>query len=114
VDIDDRALQATETNARDAGVKNMVVCTPRAVPAEVLFQAIYTNPPTRIGKPALRALLLHWLGRLWPEGTAYLTIKRQAGADSLAAFLAQAGCPPKRLVVKQGYRVFATGRPEDR
>ncbi|HOO41645.1 MAG TPA: AAA family ATPase, partial [Syntrophales bacterium] len=41
-----------------------------AVPADVAFDLIWSNPPIRIGKPALHALLLRWLGRLRPDGIA--------------------------------------------
>jgi 16S rRNA (guanine1207-N2)-methyltransferase len=57
LDTDERALELTEANIRRAALSNVVVRTPRAVPAGLTFAAIYSNPPTRIGKHALRALL---------------------------------------------------------
>lgn len=106
VDVDERALELTEQNVRRAGLPNIVVCTPRAVPDPVRFNAIYSNPPIRIGKRALRSLLLHWLARLEPGGRASLVIKRAAGADSLARWLSERQLPTTTAVAKRGYRVL--------
>ena len=106
IDVDDRALQATEENVLRMGLGNVVVTTPRSVPPDVRFAAIYSNPPTRIGRQARIALLHHWVGRLSGGGTAYLVIKRDAGADSVAVTLERAGFEATRIVAKRGYRVI--------
>jgi 16S rRNA (guanine1207-N2)-methyltransferase len=110
LDVDDRALQATEENVAAHGLSNVLVTTPRSVPSEVRFAAIYSNPPTRIGKQARMALLDHWLRRLRVGGTAYLVIKRTAGADSVAPELNHAGFRASRIVAKRGYRVIEVDR----
>lgn len=106
IDIDDRALQATEKNARRVGVTNVVTCTPRELPNEISFSAIYSNPPTRIGRAALMALLTYWLTRLEPRGTAYFSIKKNAGADSIARALTERGFLVRRALAKRGYRII--------
>ena len=104
IDVDDRALQATERNARRAGLANIVTRTPRLVPDDVRFRAIYSNPPTRIGRAALVLLLIHWLARV-ERGAGYLVIKKDAGADSIARALETSGFRATRVVARRGYRV---------
>jgi 16S rRNA (guanine1207-N2)-methyltransferase len=110
VDVDDRALQATEKNARRAAVTNVVACTPRAVPDGISFRAIYSNPPTRIGRAALMALLTYWLVRLERGGSAYFSIRKNAGADSVARVLSDAGFLARRAVARRGYRIIEVAR----
>ena len=46
------------------------------------------NPPIRIGKDELHALLLLWLPRLAPGGSAWLVVQKNLGSDSLQRWLA--------------------------
>ena len=63
VDVNERARDsAAGTPATPAGQRR--VAAPEDVPDDVRFAAIWSNPPIRIGKPALHDLLLRWLGRL--------------------------------------------------
>ena|ERR1700730_15655611 len=113
VDVNERALQLTRTNAAAAKTPNVVASTPDEVPPEVLFAAVYSNPPVRIGKVPLHELLLRWLPRLAPGASAYLVVQRNLGADSLAAWLSTHGYNVQRLKSKKGYRVLsvAAGAP---
>jgi 16S rRNA (guanine1207-N2)-methyltransferase len=106
VDVDDRALLLTEQNVRRLRLANVVTASPRAVPPDIAFAAIYSNPPTRIGKHALRALMAYWLARLERRGRAYLVIKQSAGADGMAHWLSEAGFPVRRYAAKRGYRLL--------
>jgi 16S rRNA G1207 methylase RsmC len=110
VDVNERALELTKANAVSAAVPNVVASMPGEVPADIQFDAIYSNPPVRIGKAALHDLLLSWLGRLRPSGRAYLVVQRNLGADSLAAWLATQGFDVNRLKAKKGYRVLEVAR----
>src|SRR5712691_1457903 len=74
VDVNERALELTRSNAEAAGAANLAVCTPDKAPEEVRFEAIYSNPPVRVGKGPLHSLLLQWLSRLTPSGAAYLVV----------------------------------------
>ncbi len=74
--------------------------------AEVRFDGIWSNPPIRIGKPALHALLTTWLDRLTPEGRAWLVVQRHLGADSLAEWMQSQGWTTTRLVSRAGYRLL--------
>jgi 16S rRNA G1207 methylase RsmC len=106
IDINERALELARSNALAAKAANVTVCPPDEVPADVCFAAIYSNPPVRIGKVLLHELLLRWLPRLAPGGSAYLVVQRNLGADSLAAWLATQGNEVQRLKSKKGYRVL--------
>ncbi|MGZ3381770.1 MAG: class I SAM-dependent methyltransferase [Isosphaeraceae bacterium] len=109
VDINQRALELTRVNAAGAAVANITAAAPDDIPAGVRFDAIYSNPPVRVGKQALHELLVRWLGRLRPGGHAYLVVQRNLGADSLAAWLAAQGYAVQRLKSKKGYRILQVG-----
>ena len=106
VDVNERALALARANVEAAGLSNVTVAVPDAVPENVTFAAIYSNPPVRIGKAALHELLERWLDRLASGGAAYLVVQRNMGSDSLAAWLAASGRPVERLKSKKGYRIL--------
>jgi len=88
VDVNSRALELTARNAADQGWSHVRCCLPHEVPARVRFAALWSNPPVRIGKPALHDLLRLWLGRLEEGGLAHLVVQRNLGADSLQRWIA--------------------------
>jgi 16S rRNA (guanine1207-N2)-methyltransferase len=106
VDVNERALELCERNARAAGLENVRCVTPGDASRPARFAAIWSNPPVRIGKDALHALLGEWLGRLSPDGSAYLVVGRNLGADSLHRWLAGQGWPVTRLAARSGYRLL--------
>lgn len=106
IDINDRAIGLTRTNAASAGLGNVTACRPEDVPEDVEFAGIYSNPPIRSGKSALHALLATWLPRMQPDGRAYLVVNKNLGADSLARWLDDQGWLTSRLVSVHGYRVL--------
>lgn len=112
VDINRRALSLCRDNARRlAPGAQVTVCEPDAVPAGLVFDEIWSNPPIRVGKQALHALLLHWLPRLAPEGRAVLVVGRNLGADSLQRWLVEQEHPCVRLGSAKGFRVLEVRRP---
>jgi 16S rRNA (guanine1207-N2)-methyltransferase len=110
IDINGRARQLAEANARTAGLANVRVAAPGEVPTEVRFTAIYSNPPVRIGNDALHELLTTWLSRLTADGAAWLVVQKHLGSDSLARWLGAAGWPTRRTASRQGYRVLEVRR----
>jgi 16S rRNA G1207 methylase RsmC len=108
VDVNTRALELARANAKAAGVTTVTCVLPDEVPADARFAAIYSNPPIRIGKAALHELLLTWLGRLRPDGVAYLVVQKNLGSDSLARWLTEQGHATERIATDKGYRVLAT------
>jgi 16S rRNA (guanine1207-N2)-methyltransferase len=107
VDVNERALELAAANAAAAGATNVVVATPERVPDDVRFEAIYSNPPIRVGLPVLHPLLTGWLDRLTPAGRAALVVHRHLGSDSLARWLQAQGFPCSRLASHDGYRILA-------
>jgi 16S rRNA G1207 methylase RsmC len=107
VDVNRRAVDLVRRNAEALGLSNLRAMEPAEVPADTRFAAIYSNPPIRIGKAALHAMLDTWLRRLAPSGRAYLVVHRNLGSDSLARWLTAEGWPTVRLVSVRGYRILA-------
>jgi 16S rRNA G1207 methylase RsmC len=87
VDVNPRARELTAENARTQGAGGVTVAAPDEVPADLRFDLIWSNPPIRIGKAELHALLSRWLVRLAPGGVAWLVVQRNLGGDSLHAWL---------------------------
>ena len=110
VDVNERALELTGENAASLDVE-VHACRPDDVPDDVRFDQIWSNPPIRVGKEALHALLLRWLPRLRPGGTAYLVVGKNLGSDSLQRWLVEQGWPTERLVSEKGFRVLVVSAP---
>jgi 16S rRNA G1207 methylase RsmC len=93
VDVNQRSLELTKMNVERLGIRNVVVCTPEQVPADVLFDEIWSNPPIRVGKKVLHEILNLWLRRLAIGGTARLVVQKNLGSDSLHKWLIQEFSP---------------------
>ena len=112
VDVNERALLLANDNARSLGLTDRFRATvPAGVDADATFDELWSNPPIRIGKPALHALLLAWLPRLVPGGRAVLVVGKNLGADSLQRWLVEQGYPTERLASAKGFRVLECRRP---
>lgn len=106
VDVNRRARDLCAANAARNGITNVRVVAPDEVPDNVSFATIWSNPPIRIGKPALHELLLRWLPRLAPDGEAILVVQKHLGADSLQRWLTDQGHPAERVAVGAGFRLL--------
>jgi len=87
VDVNQRALALSRTNAKTLGINDFHALTPDEVPTDISFDAIWSNPPIRVGKPALHEMLMKWLPRLAPGAAAYLVVQKNLGSDSLQRWL---------------------------
>ena len=108
VDVNRRALDLTRRNAARLGV-DVVTTTPEEAPAVLgdrPVDLIWSNPPIRVGKQELHALLRAWLGRLAPSGRAELVVARNLGADSLQRWIATELMPCERTASSRGFRVL--------
>jgi 16S rRNA (guanine1207-N2)-methyltransferase len=115
VDVNQRALDLTARNALKAGLRNVRTAVPDDPALPGLFKTIWSNPPIRIGKPALHSLLITWLDRLAPGGQAALVVSRNLGSDSLQRWLAEdQGWPVTRLAARSGYRLLVIDYTERR
>ncbi len=114
VDVNERALALAEQNAAALGLADFHATSPDGIPESVGFDAIWSNPPIRVGKAALHELLLRWLPRLRPGGSAYLVVQKNLGSDSLQRWLqdqlGEAGYAVSRLASDKGFRVIEVRR----
>jgi 16S rRNA (guanine1207-N2)-methyltransferase len=111
IDINRRARELCAGNADDNVITNVRVVEPGAVPPDVHFAGIWSNPPIRVGKAALHELLATWLGRLDDDGRAWLVVQKHLGADSLLRWMVESGWHATRLASRQGYRIVEVGAP---
>ena len=115
VDVNSRAVDLTQRNAQSNGATGV-----RALKAEEAlavsqesdthFDVIWSNPPVRIGKEGLHALLSDWLGLLADDGEAWLVVNRNLGADSLVRWLADRSWAVSRTASSKGFRVLRVRR----
>lgn len=111
VDVNRRALDLVARSAADLRLPAVHAVEPDAVPAELSFAALWSNPPIRVGKTALHAMLAGWLPRLTPDGEAWLVVQRALGADSLQAWISDdLGLPAERVASAKGFRVLRVTR----
>jgi len=119
VDTNERAVALTARNGDRNGCSSIhpVVVDTDGVPVDghpedlaalpsIRFDGLWSNPPIRIGKVAMRHMLTVWLDRLSPTGTAWLVVQRHLGADSLAEWLNAQGWATTRVCSRAGYRLL--------
>jgi 16S rRNA G1207 methylase RsmC len=111
VDVNERALALCRDNAAALGVADRVrVLRPDDLGPEVRYDAIWSNPPIRVGKSALHELLLRWLPRLSADGQARLVVGKNLGADTLQRWLTEQGYDCERVASAKGFRVLVARR----
>jgi 16S rRNA (guanine1207-N2)-methyltransferase len=107
VEPNERARSLCARNAEAAGAGDRVrVVAPEEVPTDLVVAALYSNPPIRIGKQALHALLSGWIDSLTEGAEAWMVVQRHLGADSLARWLTEEGHEVERAAARRGYRVL--------
>jgi 16S rRNA (guanine1207-N2)-methyltransferase len=111
-DVNSRSLRLCSINKAAAGLDNVRCVAPDDPAMPGSFALIWSNPPIRIGKAALHELLSVWLGRLAPDGQAFLVVQRNLGSDSLQRWLAETGWQAERFAARSGYRVLRVSRGE--
>lgn len=112
VDVNERALELVRRNAERHGITNLNAALPEDVPADVRFDAIWSNPPIRVGKQELHAMLTTWLTRLEGDASAWLVVAKHLGAESLQRWLGEElGLDVERAANSKGFRVLAARHP---
>lgn len=111
VDVNERALDLARRNAESIGIPARFV-VPDAVPADLRFDLIWSNPPIRVGKTVLHHVLRTWLPRLSDGGEAYLVVQKNLGADSLERWISAELAPLRasRYASRKGFRVLRVAR----
>lgn len=115
VDVNERAVDLVAVNAASLGLSGVRACPPHAVPPRVRFDLIWSNPPIRVGKTVLHAMLIDWLARLAPGGSAYLVVQRNLGSDSLHQWLSgtlETHFEVERFASAKGFRVLRIRRDD--
>lgn len=109
IDVNQRALELTRRNAVRVGVSGVMVGLPTEVPADVRFDTIWSNPPIRVGKAELHAILETWIPRLNPGGEAWLVVAKSLGAESLQKWLGERwpDAEVSTAKISKGFRVIA-------
>lgn len=113
VDVNERALDLVRRNAAALGLTNVRAALPDDVPADIRFDAIWSNPPIRVGKEILHGMLEHWIPRLVPGGEAWLVVQKNLGSDSLQRWLDDTlgdDFEVARISTNKGFRVLLAER----
>ncbi|AJT40592.1 class I SAM-dependent methyltransferase [Psychromicrobium lacuslunae] len=114
VDVNERALGLTRQNAERLGLSNLHTALPDQLDPELRFDAIWSNPPIRVGKEVLHQILQQWLPRLSPGGSAYLVVQKNLGSDSLQRWLtesfASSGFTVSRYTTAKSFRILEVQR----
>lgn len=113
VDVNERSLDLVRRNAAELGLTNITAALPDDVPDDIVFRSIRSNPPIRVGKSQLHALLERWIPRLDERSDAWLVVARNLGSDSLQRWLSATfpdGYSVHRTATARGYRVLKVRR----
>lgn len=112
VDVNERALELTDINAKNAGLNNIhTYLVEDALKEDELkdIDLIWSNPPIRVGKDVLHNILLTWLPRLKVGGAAYLVVQKNLGSDSLIPWLSEnlgKDFSVEKYASSKGYRII--------
>ena len=109
VDVNERALDLVRRNAKVMGLTNVNAVLPQDVPDSVEFMTIWSNPPIRVGKNELHAMLELWLPRLSQGADAWLVVQKNLGSDSLHRWMDDTFASTltvSRAATNKGYRVL--------
>jgi len=110
IDVNERARDLCARNT--AALGNVIVAAPEDVPADLVINRVWSNPPIRVGKNVLHDLLNHWLGELSPDGSAHLVVQKHLGADSLHSWLERSGWQVERRSSKKAFRLLDITRAD--
>ena len=112
IDVNQKCLALTKLNAEKLDLGNISAMLPEAVPGNLLFDEIWSNPPIRVGKAVLHQILELWLNRLKVGGTARLVVQKHLGSDSLQKWLSQTfpNFEVSRITSEKSFRVIKVVR----
>lgn len=86
-DVNERALELARKNAEENGVKAEACISDGLESIAGEFDYILTNPPIRAGKQTIYKLFAQSAKQLKKEGSLYLVIRKQQGAESAVKYL---------------------------
>lgn len=108
LDVNSRSLELANSNAQSLGLHNFKAVRESDIPADLLLDGIWSNPPIRVGKAVLHGLMQTWIPRLKPGASAMLVVQKQLGAESFQKWLSESfpGFDVSRQAIDKGYRVI--------
>jgi 16S rRNA (guanine1207-N2)-methyltransferase len=113
VDVNRRALQLAERNARLNGVIDRVTVLEsdglRSL-SDRFFDAVLINPPIRAGKAVVYRLFAEAAEHLKPQGSLWVVIRKKQGAESAKRELESRFQSVSRVEQKKGYWVLKADR----
>jgi 16S rRNA (guanine1207-N2)-methyltransferase len=112
VELNERAAALAQANARALRLDNVRVVAGAA--PEVLggqeFDAIISNPPLRVGKHAVEAVIEYAATHLRPGGELWLVIPTNKGAKGFLQLLKERFPRTDTRAIAGGYRILWAGR----
>ena len=107
-DVNGRALELAEANAKKNGVEARIIKSDGFENIAGKFCAIITNPPIHAGKAVIWKMYAEAHGHLEPGGSFFAVVQKKHGAPShqkkLAEIFGEQNC--RALHSKKGYYVF--------
>jgi len=113
VEMNERAVKLAKENAEINGLSNVTVHQGdgfSALPEDLRFATVLTNPPYRAGKAAVYAWVNESVHRLEPGGSLVCVGRTKQGVKSLAAHMESVFGNVQELEKGSGYRVVASTR----
>lgn len=90
IDINQRAVELTKSNAQANKIDNVTVCAGDGLrEIDRQFDVIITNPPIRAGKDVIYGIFAQAAQKLCGGGEFYAVIRKQQGAPSAQKHLAE-------------------------
>lgn len=115
IDINERAVALAKRNAKLNKVKNVVVLKSDgfgALPKDLKFDAIVTNPPIHAGKQVLVRLIRESFEWLKVGGSFWFVARTQHGAKTLQRIIEEIFGNAECVDIHGGYRVIGAIKEE--
>lgn len=112
VDVNRRACELAERNARRNGVEAEVVCgDARTALAGRDFDIIVSNPPISAGRAVVLGVMDHAAAALRAGGSFWMVAATKKGAKTLARELEARFADVEQVAVSGGFRVYRAMQP---
>ncbi len=111
-DINERAVELSEKNLKQNGIKNGDVCQSDGFSQLTgPFDTIVCNPPIRAGKSIIYPIFEQCVDYLVPGGALYIVIQKKQGANSAVSKLTSMYGNCDVLNKEEGYWILRSKKP---
>ncbi|GHT82973.1 16S RNA G1207 methylase RsmC [Actinomycetota bacterium] len=113
VDVNEFAVKLTADNAKLLGFSNVQSANPDDVTKDAKITAVVSNPPIRIGKDELHAILRRWYAQLVGGGSMIMVVQKNLGADTLIDWMIANldGADVLKVASSKGFRIITVDKP---